>query len=559
MLTELYINNIAVIHKAVIKIGKGFNVFTGETGAGKTILISAIDAVMGERTSRDIIRTGEEKAVVSALFEDISPKVCGVLESQGYTCDDNSLLIVREIFATGKNSCKINGAPANVSILKEIASSLVNIHGQRDTGEILLPERHLSIIDTFLDCESELKGYREDFAELEDISREIKRLELDERDKNQKIDMLTFQVNEIEEAKLDDPLEEDNLLARRKMIKNSERIIENLSEAYGSLNGSEEMPGILESYSRLTSSLEDAGQFMENIAQLSEKVSAMQYELEEAAREIADALESFDFDKGEAEDIEQRLDTIYRLKKKYGASIEEILEFCDKASLELQNITTSDKRRLELLAKKDGLYKAVLKKAEDLSLKRVKAAKDFINRIEEELKFLDMENVRLSFLHNKTEPGCNGIDSIEFYAVTNVGEEPKPLSKIASGGESARIMLSIKNVLAQKDEIGTLIFDEVDAGISGKAAGKVGKKLLEVSKNRQVLCVTHLAQVASYADIHNYIYKEVDSGKTFTRIKTLEKAEVFEELARLTSGDVITPTVLKSAEEMWEHAHLTKQ
>jgi len=555
MLTQLHIQNIAVIHKATIQFSQGFNVFTGETGAGKTILISAIDAVLGERTSRDIIRTGEEKALVSALFEDIPPKAVDALQEQGYDADDNTVLIVREITAGGKNNCKINGMPATVAILKEISSLLINIHGQRDSQQLLAPEKHCGLIDMYGETSDELQKYAESYYSMRKIRTELNGLMTDDAQKAQRIDMLNFQIDEIEAAELDSPDEEDILLSRKKVIRNSEKILKGLTQGYEALTGDDDETGISTLFDYLVSGISGAADYIDSLEPLAARLEEIGYELAEAAGDIRDVLEDFEFDPRELDDIENRLDTIYKLKRKYGASIEEITAFCDSAREELESITTSDRRAEKLSAELEKAEKLTEKLGKKLSDRRVGAAKDFIEEVEEELAFLDMPSVKLSISHKTIQPNENGIDDIEFMVTTNVGEIPKPLSKIASGGEVSRMMLAIKNVLAERDEIGTLIFDEVDTGVSGRAANKIGSKLRQVSGRRQVICVTHLAQVAAFGDNHLYIYKEVDGDRTFTRVQPLEGEDVYKELARITSGDLITDAAVENAREMYDHAH----
>lgn len=554
MLTQLYIENVAVIQKAAIQLTPGFNVFTGETGAGKTILISAIDAVLGERTSREIIRTGEERAVVSALFEDLSPVVMDKLSQLGYSDDEGALLITREITAAGKTACKINGQPATTSVLREIASLLIHIHGQRDSQQLLLPERHIELVDAFGELAGDLGKYAEAYRRMRDIQAELDALNMDDAQKAQRIDMLTFQIGEIEAAKLEDEDEEDNLTARRKVIRNSEKIVEGLSAAYGALSGSEEAEGINGLFDGLVDGVSGAAGYIEQFAPMSARLQEMGYELADFAGEIRAYLDEFEFDPQEQSDIEYRLDAIYKLKRKYGDSIGGILAFCEDARQELETITTSDRRAEELREQLQAATENAGKLADKLSAKRRKAAKTFMARVEEELTFLDMPSVKLSLDHKQRPLSQGGIDDVEFLIVTNVGELPKPLSKIASGGEIARIMLAIKNVLADRDGISTLIFDEVDTGVSGRAAQKIGRKLRQVSDARQVIAVTHLAQVAAFADSHLLIRKEVEKGRTFTKVSSLDHDAKIEELARIQSGDMVTELALQNAEELWKYS-----
>jgi len=550
MLKQLHIQNIAVIQKANVMLTPGLNVFTGETGAGKTILISAIDAVLGERASKDMIRTGEEKAQVTALFEDISPLAVHALEELGYSDDEGSVLISREIHLNGKGSCKINGVPATVSILKEIASLLISIHGQRDSAQLLAGEQHLRLIDAFGDLGGDMEEYHAAYRRMCDIREELESLKISDSQKAQRIDMLTFQIDEIEAAGLEDPEEEGQLQAQKKLIKNSEKVRDALSAAYTAIQGAGEAEGIGTLIDALADSIALAADFIAPMEPMSQRISEMRYELEEYAQDIRNTLEDFEFDPRELDVIESRLDTIYKLRRKYGDSIGEILSYCDKARVELEAITTSEQRARELTVALESATATAESLAAALSEKRRKAAQGLVLQVEEELAFLDMPSVRLSIRHQAKPLSERGMDEIEFYIVTNVGESPKPLSKIASGGEMSRIMLAIKNVLAEKDDVATLIFDEVDTGVSGRAAQKIGRKLAQVARARQVVCVTHLAQVAAFADNHLLIRKEIEGDRTFTRITALGEEEIVAELARITNGDLITDAALQSAGEL---------
>jgi len=550
MLKQLHIQNIAVIQKANVMLTPGLNVFTGETGAGKTILISAIDAVLGERASKDMIRAGEEKAQVTALFEDISPLAVRALEELGYSDDEGSVLISREIHLNGKGSCKINGVPATVSILKEIASLLISIHGQRDSAQLLAGEQHLRLIDAFGDLGGDMEEYHAAYRRMCDIREELESLKISDSQKAQRIDMLTFQIDEIEAAGLEDPEEEGQLQAQKKLIKNSEKVRDALSAAYTAIQGAGEAEGIGTLIDALADSIALAADFIAPMEPMSQRISEMRYELEEYAQDIRNTLEDFEFDPRELDVIESRLDTIYKLRRKYGDSIGEILSYCDKARVELEAITTSEQRARELTVALESATATAESLAAALSEKRRKAAQGLVLQVEEELAFLDMPSVRLSIRHQAKPLSERGMDEIEFYIVTNVGESPKPLSKIASGGEMSRIMLAIKNVLAEKDDVATLIFDEVDTGVSGRAAQKIGRKLAQVARARQVVCVTHLAQVAAFADNHLLIRKEIEGDRTFTRITALGEEEIVAELARITNGDLITDAALQSAGEL---------
>ncbi len=559
MLTELHIQNVAVIHKATVSLEAGLNVFTGETGAGKTVLISAIDAVLGERASKDMIRTGEDKAMVTALFEEISPRARDILAQLGYQDEDGTVLISREITAAGKSSCKINGIPATAAILKSIASLLIHIHGQRDSMQLLAEEKHLSLIDTYGELEEDLAAYTKEYHALCDIRDMLASLQMDDAQKAQRMDMLSFQIEEIEGAELLDPNEEETLLAQRKLIRNSEKVQDSLALAYSALQGIGEGEGILTLFDSLTGGVGEAAGYLSALEPMAQRVEEISYELAEYAQELRTTLDEFAFDPQEMDSIEYRLDTIYKLKRKYGASIAEILSFLEAAKTELQSITGSEQRISQLTQQLDKQQKVTAKLAATLTKKRAKAAAAFLKEVEAELAFLDMPSVKLTVQHTEKSMSASGVDQMEFYIVTNVGELPKPLSKIASGGEVSRIMLAIKNVLAEKDDIATLIFDEVDTGVSGRAAQKIGQKLAQVAGSRQVICVTHLAQVAAFGDNHLYICKEVEKDRTFTRIATLSRQQRIEELARINSGDLINQTTLKNAEELLLNAQKIKQ
>ena len=555
MLTRLYIKNIAVIKEASISLTPGFNVLTGETGAGKTVLVSSINAVLGERTSRDIIRMGEEKAVVTALFEDVSNEAREVLSSLGYEDEDGTVLISREITAAGKNICRIGGIPATTAILREVTSCLLQIHGQRDTSQLLSADKHLELIDSVADTKQLLADYALIYNKLCELRHEQNSLDIDESEKARRMDMLRYQIEEIEAAELEDEAEEDELSARRRMVQGSERIRQGLAQAYAALQGSSEQPGINSLAAELTEGIGEAAGFVDSLTAMSERIDEIAIELDEFTADIRGALDEFDFDPRELDDIERRLDIVYKLKRKYGDSIADILEHYHNACEELENISFSEKR-MEAIAKEiSAVENEVIAQAGVISQRRLEAANAMILQIEAELAFLDMPSVKLSVVHTQHQPRNNGVDELELFIVTNAGDEPKPLSKIASGGELARIMLAIKNVVAGRDNIATLIFDEVDTGVSGRAAGKIGAKLRQVADSRQVVCVTHLAQVAAFADRHFLIAKHEMDGKTYTKVETLEQDAAIHELARITSGDLITPASLQSAKELWDRAH----
>ncbi len=548
MLSQLFIQNIAVIEKVQVAFEKGLNVFTGETGAGKSIVIDAINAVLGNRTSRDLVRTGAPKALVTALFEGIGDETKEQLLSMGFEPEeDGSLLLSREISADGKTSCKIGGRPSTVSILREVAQSLINIHGQHDNQFLLLPEQHLVYIDQFGKTAALLKEYRVEYAYYVELQRKLRQLQTDEREKAQRTDLLSYQINEISSAALF-PDEEEELQSAKKKMQNSVKIIEALHIAHDLLQGTEESDGILSMLDQTQEQFQMLEVYYPQIK--SDRILDMRYELEEVRENLRDALSDAEMDPAELNRIEERLDLIFRLKRKYGGSVEEILAFKERAQQELDSIIHAEELQAKL-EKEHGQSEArLIKLAKQLSEKRKSAAKQFENQVCAELTFLDMPSVRF-IVHAETgELDETGIDRMEFYISTNPGEPPKPIGKIASGGELSRIMLSLKNVIAEGDRVGTLIFDEVDTGVSGRAAQKIGRKLKQASAGRQIICVTHLAQVAAFADTHLLIAKIVRDGRTFTTVNALPQEERVQELARIMGGENLTPTVLASAREL---------
>ena len=549
MLSQLFIKNVAVIESASIDFENGFNVFTGETGAGKSILIDSINAVLGGRTSRDLVRTGEGKAVVSAVFTDISKETEKVLEELGYDIEDE-LLISREISAEGKSICKVNMRPATAGVLKQLSSVLIDVHGQHDSAVLQNPELHIGYIDSFGNTESELSEYRESFKKLKSVDREIKKIISDDSDKTARIDMLKFQISEIESAAIEEG-EEEELLSLSKRIKSAENIMGLISETVGALDGNGESEGALDGLSTAIENCARLAEFFPQYEGLSEKFKEMYYEFEEFANDVKDNADELDFDPALQNRTERRLDQIFRLKRKYGGSVEEMFKYYNKATEELENIEFSEERLEKLQKEREQLFGETAKLADILTKKRSAAAEAFERAVSEELSYLNMPNVRFSVNFEETDFTESGKDNLEFYIATNAGEPLKPLTKIASGGELSRIMLSIKNVLADNDNVDTLIFDEVDTGISGSAAQKVGQKLKQVSKGRQIICVTHLAQVAAYADNHLLISKNTEGGRTFTSVESLEKEGRVNELARIMGG-TMTEALKKSAEELLE-------
>ena len=550
MLSQLYIENIAVIRQATIDFQKGFHVFTGETGAGKTILISAINAVLGGRTFKEIIRTGESRARVSALFTGIPASLAEKIGELGYPLEDGQLLVQREIDLTGKGQCRLDGRPATAAMLREVCSLLIDIHGQHDNQELLSAEKHLGFLDSFGAYRKELEDYAKAYAQRMACADRLEKLQMDESYKLQRMDILQFQLKEIGDAKLTDG-EEEQLTEQQKRIKNAERITESLGTIYTLLNGDgEELRGVLEALEEISTELDTAAKYLPDFTQYGDKLNDAYYMLEELGSTARDTLEDADFDPRQLDTIESRLDTIYRLKKKYGGSIAEILAYYDKISEEYNTLELSDEMVEQLRGELERAEQDLRQAAKALTARRLETAGEFVRRVEAELAYLDMGGVRFSISRKEKAFGPNGADEMEFLICTNAGEEARPLAKIASGGELARIMLAIKNVLAEKDDIGTIIFDEVDTGVSGRAAQKIGQKLAEVARHRQVICVTHLAPVAACAAHHYRIYKTVEEGRTFTRVEELGHEDRVRELARIMVGDHITESALQSAGEM---------
>lgn len=549
MLSNLYIENIAVIEKTSIDFKKGLNVMTGETGAGKSIVIDSINAVLGNRTSKELIRTGAYSAFVSAEFTNLSEKALAVIDEAGFELEDGELLIQREISTTGKNKCRINGRPATVSTLKEIGVQLINIHGQHESYELMSPELHISYIDKLAGLESEIEAYQEVYKKYKKLSAELKKATVDESERERKIDLLKYQIDELEDADLRDG-EYEELNEQKAVLQNSEKIIEAIMSSRALMNGDEESSGVLENLQEINSQLSDISEYMSEVEPINSRIESAIYELEDCLSELTGLTDLVDTDGGSLDSIEERLDLIYTLGKKYGSTIKEMLDFLDKAKKELNALVMYDENREALIKECDKAYKKAEKLAKALSEKRKATSSEFADKVCEEMAFLDMPNVKLVVVQEKCELNSLGCDNIEFLISTNPGEPPKPISKIASGGELSRMMLAVKNVLSDKDDIDTLIFDEVDTGISGSAAQKVGLKLREVSKSRQVLCVTHLAQIAAMGNSHFKISKSVRDEKTFTKVEELDHEGRKQELARIIGGTEMTKASLDYAEEM---------
>lgn len=549
MLTNLYIENIAVIEKSNIDFSNGLNVLTGETGAGKSIVIDAISAVLGHRTSKEIIRTGAEKAFVSATFENLNCETVSKLNDLGYEIEDNILIISREISISGKNNCRINQRPATVSTLKEIGLNLINIHGQHESYQLFSPETHMEYIDASGDYLDLIVEYYNSYKELKNTEKQLNNLNVDENLRLQEIDLLSYQVNEIENAELEIG-EEEELSAERTILQNSEKLTESLTEALMYAEGDQNSDGALSSLDNLCTAISNSSNLNPNLSDLSEKLMDLYYNLQDCVSEIHDNLDNIDSDTYRLNDIEERLDFIHKLKRKYGSDIEEILNYLEASKYRLKELSDLDINKENLEKQYNSLLSNTMKLAKKLTDERKKSAELFVNKVQEELVFLNMPNVRFTVSHEIQQLSKNGQDKIELLVSANLGEEPKPVAKIASGGELSRIMLAIKNVMAENDIVDTLIFDEVDAGISGSAAQKVGLKLKQVSNTRQVLCVTHQAQIAALANEHLLIKKETKDNKTYTNITPLDFDGRKYELARIIDGVDITDTALAHAEQL---------
>ncbi len=554
MLANLKISNIAIIKEAVIDFDNGLNVLTGETGAGKSIIIDAINAILGERTSRELIRTGTNNAEVSAFFENINNDVINVLNEFGIDNEeDNSLFISRKISLDGKNVCKVNGTSVTVSMLKKIGQALINVHGQMDNHNLLNEELHYTYIDSFAENSDILEEYLNAYNDYCACKKRYDNLIVDEGEKARKIDLLTYQIKEIEDADIKIG-ETEELEKRRKVLQNAEQLILLVNNAVEIINGNDNFSGIADMLNTASNSLIKACAFDETLNNVSDTVAEMSYNIADCASELNSFLYSLDVDPNELDLIEERLDVLFKLSKKYGQTETEVLEFLEKAQKELEEITFSDKLKEELEVELNEKYVVMDKTSRKLSANRQKFGEIFIENVKNELSFLDMSSISFKIVQNRKAFDETGADEIYFLISANAGEEPKPLSKIASGGELSRIMLAIKNVLASKDNVQTLIFDEVDTGVSGRAAQKIGIKLKEVSKNRQVLCVTHLAQIACFADNHFLISKSETENKTYTKVESLDNNGKIHELARIIGGIEATQLSLDAAAEMIENA-----
>ena len=548
MLSCLQIENVAVIQKAEVHFQPGLNVLTGETGAGKSILIDSINAILGNRTSKDLVRTGASKAVIRASFAQIPDVVLDKLEAAGYE-RSAELLLSREITAEGKSSCRINGMPTTAAVLRELCGGLININGQHDSVGLLNPAHHLSILDDYAQNAKLYQEYYVLYRSLVKVKKELDAMITDEAEKQRRIDLLSYQVQEIEEAGLAAG-EEQTLEARRKVLANASTIRNRVAKAHALLSGDDDTPGAVDLLGEASNAMDTAAQLDESLSGVSGTLMDLYYSAKDAAAELIDRLDAYDTNDAELDEIEQRLDLLYRLKRKYGDTVEDIIAFGQKAREELEQIQFSEQRHDQLQAEKLRLYGLAREKAEALTQTRLKAFDELNARITDTLQFLNMPGVRMTLHHARGPLASHGQDNVEFYISTNPGEAPKPLARIASGGELSRITLAIKNALADRDAVPTVIYDEIDSGVSGKAAGRIGEVLRQSAQGHQILCITHTAQIAALADCHLLIQKNVTNDRTYTEIHPLDTEGRVEALARLISGDHVTELSRANAREM---------
>ncbi len=560
MLSLLHIENIALIQSADIRFEPGFNVLTGETGAGKSIVIDSIGAVLGERTSRELIRTGAKSALVTAVFTQVPPLPW--LEENGFPTGEEELLLQRELQGDGRNVCRIDGKLVTVAQLRELGRQLLNIHGQHDGQQLLDPASHLGYLDQFGGCQPLLESYQEAYRKWHDIRREMDKLQMDEAERSRRVDTLNYQIQELERAQLKAG-EDEELSARRTLLRSAGRLMEAVQSAEFALSGDEDRDGACSLIAQAEGEVQGVSSISPELSELSEKLTALRCAADDAADTLRDLSRSFDFSPGELDQVEERLDLLYRLRKKYGPTVEDMLSYLDRCRKELDQIQYADDTLARLEKDLKKAQKEAARRGEVLSQARREAAGALQARVQEELRQLDMPKVQFQteFTPKGGEAGMDetGLDEVQFLMSANLGEALKPIQKVASGGELARIMLALKNVLAEGDQIGTLVFDEVDTGVSGRAAQKVAEKMAQVARGKQVLCVTHLPQIAAMADTHFSVQKGEREGRTYTRLERLDRSQRREELARLIGGASITPSLLESAEELLRQAEQQKQ
>lgn len=553
MLSELYIENLAVIEKATIDFSDKLNVFTGETGAGKSILINGINAILGQRVTKDIVRTGTDKAVISALFTDIGDNVFQVLDELGISTEDGQLFLTREIRSDGGSVARVNSRAVNVSVLKAIGETLVTIHGQHDNQILMAPERHIEILDSYAESEALIEDYHSSFRELQSIAKKINKIKTEQSKKEFRMAELADIVEEINALNIHEG-EDKEIEAELNISKNAVAISEALYMAKQLLSGDDDTDGAVEMTQRASKSVEGYTDIMTEISPIYDRLSSAAIEMEDISEEIGSLFDSLDIDPKRYDYLNQRSDELRRIMKKYGPELDDVLTTLENSQNELDELSGAEQSLDELNKEKERLLAEVSKKAKALSDHRKKAGERFVSQVTEELEFLNMPKVKLVVQQKTGKLTINGMDSIEFLISANLGEEPKPIAKIASGGELSRIMLALKNVIAEKDSIGTLIFDEIDTGVSGRAAQKIGIKLKQISRLRQVLCVTHLAQMAVMADNHLLIEKNIQGDRTVTTVRTLDHEQRKYEIARIMGGENITELMLENAEQYLKDA-----
>lgn len=549
MLCELCIENLAVIEHAVIPFSDDFNVFTGETGAGKSILINGINAVLGKRVSKDIVRSGCDKASVTALFKQLSDETKEKLDEFGIDYSDDELLITRIISSDGGSSVRINSRTSSVSVLKEIGITLIDVHGQHDSRILMYPEKHIDIVDNFAGIKKDIDDYRESFHKLQDISRRIKKLSDNESEKLTRLEALRGMTNEIKEAQISDENEDEKIEKEFTVISNSSSISKVLTSSAEEISGDDDSDGICGVISDAIAAIKRYSDIMPSLDEITARLESLKIEAADIADSIKSINDSIDVDEKRLAYLDGRRDTLISVKKKYGPELKDVIEKYNAAQKEAAELIDNTEEIKRITAEKNALLIEVSGKAKNLSQKRREAAELLSSKIENELKFLDMPNVKLEISQTLGKLTSSGMDTMELLISVNAGEPPKPIAKIASGGELSRIMLAIKNVTAEKDDVPTMIFDEIDTGVSGKAAQKIGVKLREISRNRQVLCVTHLAQIAAMADSHLYIEKTTKDNRTFTEVTVLDEDSRVGEIARIIGGDNITDSTLETARE----------
>ena len=552
MLASLKIENVAVIEKAEVNFTPGFNVLTGETGAGKSILIDSINAILGNRTSRELVRSGAQKACIWATFESIPASVKKQLEKCGYEVTDD-LLLYREINAEGKGSCRVNGMPATAAVVRDISSGLLSIHGQHDSQSLTNPALHLGLLDQYAQNRDLFAEYYRRYRELVTVKRQLDALNASESDKQRRIEALTAEIDTIDAAALQ-PGEEKTLQERKNVITHAQSILAGITAAHLALAGDEdgEQAGAADLLGGAVDGLQNSARLDESLTAMSERLNDLYYSARELATDLADRLDAYGFDAGELDQIETRLDTIYRIKQKFGMEVDELLARREAAATELETFQSSGQKIAELKAQMQTLYAAAKEAAEKLTQSRLKGFAAMNKEMKAALEFLNMPGIRFALKHTRGPLSSHGQDTVEFLISTNPGEEPKPLAKIASGGELSRIMLAFKSALADRDALPTVIYDEIDTGVSGLAAGRIGQLLHQTARGHLVLCITHTPQDAAFADNQLLIQKNVRKDRTFTEIHTLDMDGRVEVLARMISGDKVSELSLASARELIE-------